>query len=179
MLGGRWSILKRPEINPLKNEERLENWAWLLIARYGVVFRDVLERETLSPCWGELVRVYRRLEARGEIRGGRFIQGVSGEQFALTETFEKLMKVRDERAQGKRKGSYCVLSSADPLNLVGIITPGDKIGSSSKTKILFEEGVVAAIFEGNEVKSERPLSEGHLHALRLIGPFRGVSTSWA
>jgi ATP-dependent Lhr-like helicase len=175
-LGGRWSIIKKRECNSQTSEARIENWAWQLLVRYGVVFRDLLERENLAPSWGELVRVYRRLEARGEIRGGRFIVGVSGEQFALSGTFEKLLKIREERAQGKRQGSYTVISSADPLNLVGIITPGPKISSGSKTRILFEEGVVTAVFEGNEIRSEKTVGEDRLRALRLVGTFRSVNT---
>ena len=76
--------------------ERTENWAWLLLRRYGVMFRDLLGRESLAPTWGELCRVYRRLEMRGEIRGGRFVGGVAGEQFALPEAVEQLRKLRDE-----------------------------------------------------------------------------------
>ncbi len=172
-LGGRWSVLKKAENDFLRREETVEKWAWQLMVRYGVVFRDLLQRESLAPSWGDLVRALRKLEARGEVRGGRFILGVSGEQFALTETFEKLIKIREERAQGKRHGSYAVISSADPLNLIGIVTKGPKIASGAKTRILFEEGSVSAVFEGNEIRAQREISEERLRALRLIGTYRG------
>lgn len=175
-LGGRWSVLKKHELDTTKAEARVEHWAMLLLARYGIVFRDVLERESLAPSWGELVRVYRRMEARGEIRGGRFITGVSGEQYGLSETHDKLMRVREERAQGKRKSSYTVLSSADPLNLVGIVTKGQKIAASPSTRILFEAGEVTGIARGDEIEKLRDLDETRLAALRLSGGFRASAT---
>lgn len=173
---GRWSLLRRHDIPADKSEERIENWAFQLLERYGIVFRDLLERESLAPSWGFLVRAFRRLEARGEVRGGRFISGVSGEQFGLSETHEKLIKVREERAQGKRNSSYSVISSSDPLNLIGIITKGDKIPSSPSTRVLIEAGELVGICRGNEIETMRPIGEEHRRALRLVGNFRNRAT---
>lgn len=142
---GRWSLVDQSqlqqtneEIDDKPNSDDLEFIAWLLLQRYGVIFRKVLERENNLPPWRDLLRVYWRMEARGEIRGGRFINGVSGEQFALPEAINVLRK------SPKKEGQRITISSADPLNLVGIILPGDKIPITPLSKISFENGVVVA-----------------------------------
>src|SRR6185312_7627204 len=114
LTAGRWFVLRKPLQGGAQiqnKEERIEKWAAQLLARYGIVFRDLLERETLATSWAELVRVYRRMEARGEIRGGLFITGVSGEQFGHAGIHHKLLAVRKERALGKRHKNYAVISS--------------------------------------------------------------------
>ena len=108
-----------------------------LLARWGVVFRDLLGREPLAPPWRELLPVYRALEARGEIRGGRFVAGLSGEQYALPAAVESLRAVR--RAPGN--GERVELSGADPLNLVGGILPGAKVPATLATRIAYLDGV--------------------------------------
>ena len=100
----------------------IETQARVLLARYGVVFRRLLERETHASPWRSLTAVYRRLEARGEIRGGRFVTGMSGEQFALPEAVERLREVR----RGGDDGRFTTISAVDPLNLTGILTIGDR-----------------------------------------------------
>ena len=170
--GGRWYGLNKPVVPPENRDEWLEQWASQLLLRYGIVFRNLLERESLAPPWWELVRVYRRWEARGEVRGGRFIAGVAGEQFGLAETHETLLRVRDERARGQRAQSYCVISSADPLNLIGIITKGSKIPSGKGVRILFEAGEMKAVLRGLEVESSQALCQNKLRALRLAGTVR-------
>jgi hypothetical protein len=117
---GRWAIAHRARADTVDRDEAIEHVARTLLARYGVVFWRLLEREApWLPAWRDLLRVYRRLEARGEIRGGRFVAGFSGEQFALPEAVGKLREVRRE----KDSAELVSLSGADPLNLVGIITP--------------------------------------------------------
>jgi ATP-dependent Lhr-like helicase len=96
----------------------------------------VLERENNLPQWRDLLRVYWRMEARGEIRGGRFVNGVSGEQFALPEALNVLRKSRKNKAD-----QSITISSADPLNLVGILLPGDKVPVTPLTHISFINGV--------------------------------------
>src|SRR5439155_6703313 len=98
----------------------IETFARALLRRYGLVFRRLLERESLKATWYDLGRVYRRLEARGEIRGGHFVSGVSGEQFALPEAIGLLRSIRKAPATSR----LIPISAADPLNLVGILTPG-------------------------------------------------------
>ena len=107
----------------LKASKIAEDWAWQLLRRWGVVFRDLLAREDGSPCWFDLLQVLRRLEARGEIRGGRFIAGVAGEQFALADSVQQLRRLRDEGATQE----LIVISAADPLNLVGIVTRQERV----------------------------------------------------
>ena len=94
-----------------------------LLRRYGIVFRRLLAREANVAPWRELTRVYRRLEARGEIRGGRFVSGMSGEQFALADAVERLREIRRTPPDGR----CLVISAADPLNLAGIVTAGDRV----------------------------------------------------
>ena len=109
----------------------------MLLRRYGVVFRDLLDRETNLPRWRELQIAFRRLEDRGEIRGGRFVDGFLGEQFALPEAVESLRAQRKTPTQGER----VVIAAADPLNLVGIIVPGDRIPAISGRTVAFRNGV--------------------------------------
>jgi ATP-dependent Lhr-like helicase len=112
-----------------------------------VIFRDLLERETGAPRWWELLQVYRRLEARGELRGGRFVQGFAGEQFALPEALSAL---RDVRKQPKT-GELTVINCADPLNLSGIITPGERIPSISGQRMIYRDGVPLAFGQRDKV----------------------------
>jgi len=142
---GRWSLL-RPVKNPGTTAEALEAIAWTLLRRYGVVFRRLLERETLLPPWRELLPVLHRLEARGEIRGGRFVDGFSGEQFALTEAVGQLRSMRNR----PRKGTLISVSAADPLNLVGIATPGDRLPAVAGNRVLYRDGIPVAVLEGRE-----------------------------
>ena len=114
--------------------ELIEFKARQLLRRYGVVFHKLLVREAHTPPWRELLRVYRRLEARGEIRGGRFITGFSGEQYALPEAVGQLRAMR----RRKMRGSLVTVNGADPLNLVGIVTPGTRVPSLSGNRILVQ-----------------------------------------
>jgi ATP-dependent Lhr-like helicase len=114
--------------------------AAVLLKRYGVVFRRLLERESMKVSWFELGRVYRRLEARGEIRGGRFVGGVGGEQFALPEAIGLLRSIR----KSGEKGELLAISGADPLNLTGILTPGRRVASIASHRVLLRDGVPVA-----------------------------------
>jgi ATP-dependent Lhr-like helicase len=144
---GRWSKFP-PFVQPLPADERAERWAWLLLNRYGVMFRDLLSRESLAPPWSDLVRVYRRLEMRGEIRGGRFVAGVAGEQFALSEAVEKLRQLRDVPADE----SWQVISAADPLNLVGILTRDARVPATRANRVLFVNGRPIAASESRSIR---------------------------
>ena len=128
---GRWSLL----YNNVKSDttQRIEALCWILLKRYGVVFRDLLARESHLPRWRELLVVFRRLEDRGEIRGGRFISGFLGEQFALPYAVESLRAIRKKEFND----SAMTVSAVDPLNLVGIILPGERVTSiSGKTALI-------------------------------------------
>ncbi|MCB0626703.1 MAG: hypothetical protein KDC43_22995, partial [Saprospiraceae bacterium] len=118
-----------------------EHWAHQLAKRYGVVFRDVLKRETMPVTWRELVGHYRKMEWQGAMRGGRFVSGFPGEQFALPEAVEALRAVRRDPHAGAQE---IRLSPADPLNLVGIILPGERISPLTSRPIVFRHGVPVA-----------------------------------
>ncbi len=146
---GRWSIIttknddnETPSIQGWikTDEESLKHIAHTLLKRYGVVFRKVLERETNLPPWRELLYVYRRMEARGEIRGGRFVNGFGGEQFALPDAIGLLRKQRNN----KEVLPATVISATDPLNLIGIIIAGDRIPALHTNRILFKNGLPIA-----------------------------------
>jgi ATP-dependent helicase Lhr and Lhr-like helicase len=113
------------------------------------VFWRLLEREApWLPPWRDLLRVYRRLEARGEIRGGRFVAGFSGEQFALPDAIGMLREVRHK----SESGIWVSLSGADPLNLAGILTPGPKLAALTGNRLLYRDGLPIALFAGGEVQ---------------------------
>src|SRR5881296_3201193 len=145
---GRWSRVRAAA--PLPEDQIAVAIAWQLLRRYGVVFRRLVARETLLAPWRDILRVYRRLEARGEIRGGRFVGGFSGEQYALAEAVGLLRAVRRENA----KGELVTVSGADPLNLVGIITPGDVVTGLATNRVLYRDGIPVAVKQG-EGKGER------------------------
>lgn len=132
---GRWSLLYSNEIADRSNA--LEAICWMLLRRYGIVFRELLTRETILPKWRELLITLRRLEDRGEIRGGRFVSGFLGEQFALPLAVESLRAKRKQVAGGETT----TLSAADPLNLVGIVVPGDRVPANSGRLVAFRDGV--------------------------------------
>jgi ATP-dependent helicase Lhr and Lhr-like helicase len=141
---GRWTVLEAG-CSPAGRDADVEALARTLLRRYGVVFRRVLTREPAAAPWRELTRVYRRLEARGEVRGGRFVAGMSGEQFALPEAVDRLRDVRRISADGH----FLTISAADPLNLAGIITVGDRVRTAGRTRIVYRDGVPLAVMEGD------------------------------
>jgi ATP-dependent Lhr-like helicase len=126
-----------------------EEWAWQLLRRWGVVFRDLLVCETGAPSWYALLQVLRRLEARGEIRGGRFVSGVAGEQFATAESVQQLRLMRDEIPSS----DYIVISAADPLNLVGVLTPHERIPRIAGSRIVLRAGVPVSSIHGGEIRN--------------------------
>ncbi len=139
---GRWSLVARAE--EVDSRGRLEFWAWLLLRRYGVVFRDLMRREPLAPRWGQLAELYRRLEVRGEIRGGRFVRGVGGEQFALEDAIGLLRRVRSEPADADE----WIISAADPLNLTGVVGDGPRIAANLNGTLAFRGGRLVAWRQG-------------------------------
>ena len=131
----------------LRRDEVVEQWAWQLLRRWGVMFKDLLARESSAPSWWELLQVYRRLEARGEIRGGRFISGVAGEQFSMSESIRQLRLLRD-RSQGSAPDSesqaagreFILVSAADPLNLVGVLDDQPRVPSVASHRLVYLDG---------------------------------------
>jgi ATP-dependent Lhr-like helicase len=113
----------------------------MLLRRYGVVFRDVLERETAIPRWRDLLGLLRRMEARGEVRGGRFVSGFSGEQFALPEALESLREAR----RSEMKPEPVTVAGADPLNLLGIVIPGDRVAAVPGNRATFDASTLTPL----------------------------------
>ena len=139
---GRWSLLEALE----PAADTLEPKAMQLLHRYGVVFPELLARERMAPRWRDLVRVYRRLEARGEIRGGRFVAGFVGEQFALPDAVAMLRETHRSPAS-VGTGGMDVVSACDPLNLVGIVTPGERVPAVPGNRVVFRDGAPLASLE--------------------------------
>ena len=160
---GRWSLWRgqtdSAETDPaLPNDARAlrrevaEQWAWQLLRRWGVVFRDLLAKEAGAPPWWELVQVFRRLEARGEVRGGRFVTGVAGEQFALGDTVRQLRRLRD---QGLSDGDELLtISACDPLNLVGVLSNHSRVPSRPNNTVVLLNGRPVARVESGAVAIE-------------------------
>jgi ATP-dependent Lhr-like helicase len=154
---GRWALLSSSA------QEDVEAVARVLLKRYGVVFRVLLQRESHLPPWRDLVRVYRRLEARGEIRGGRFVAGFGGEQFATADAVGRLRAVR----KAEKIDELVVLSAVDPLNLVGILTPEARVAAIHRNRILLQDGLPIAAVEGGQVRrlADSTLEEPQLRTL--------------
>jgi ATP-dependent helicase Lhr and Lhr-like helicase len=156
---GRWSLL---EIEGTVPENKADLWAHQYIRRYGILCRELLVRETSAPPWRILLSILRRSEARGELRGGRFIAGLYGEQFALPEAVDALRAIRRKAPAGL----YVKIAACDPLNLAGILTPGPRIPAVLGNKIIYRDGVPVAAIDNRQViimpqaeASERPLLE--------------------
>jgi ATP-dependent Lhr-like helicase len=177
---GRWSLLpwaaprlRTPEdgaparrahgLAPGLAGEAAEAFALGLLRRYGVVFRRLLERERLAPPWHVLLRAYRLLEARGDVRGGRFVAAVTGEQYALPEAVAVLRDLRRRPAQGR----VWTLCAADPLNLVGILTPGARVAATAANRVVLRDGFPLAGQEGGELTPLATLDEAALRACRI------------
>lgn len=165
---GRWALIRRGAATPgsRPDPDAVEHIARVLLRRYGVVCWRLLDREaSWLPPWRELLRVYHRLEARGEIRGGRFIAGLSGEQFALPEAIGLMRQVR----QRKHDGALVCVSAADPLNLIGGVLPGDKIPRVTGSRVLYRDGLPLGALSGGEIEWFLPLSaEDEAPARKLL-----------
>jgi ATP-dependent Lhr-like helicase len=170
---GRWSPVRIEP--PLDREAAVETQARALLARYGVVFRRLLAREVNAATWRALTAVYRRLEARGEIRGGRFVSGMSGEQFAQPAAIESLRELR--RTEGH--GQLIAIGAVDPLNLTGILTSGARIRSLMSSRLLYRDGVAIASLEGGYMRPLVEIEDGTAGGLAsvLVGRPRPAVTS--
>jgi ATP-dependent Lhr-like helicase len=178
---GRWSTTQTAagtspdDKGPFSEQARLAVVCEALLRRYGVVFRALLERESLIPPWRLLLRYFRRMEDRGEVHGGRFVDGFSGEQFALPEAVGLLRRQGSEAEQRRVN----VISAADPLNLGGIITAGVKTAARPGNRILLLDGVPAARIQGDELELLKPDALGSAEAERYLRVVRGLKTSGA
>ncbi|WP_199741850.1 DEAD/DEAH box helicase [Corallococcus sp. CA047B] len=156
---GRWSLLAPAE--PKTQDEVMESLARLFLQRYGIVWRDLVMRESLAPTWRELLFVYRRMEARGELRGGRFVSGFVGEQFALPEAVDTARAVRRTAPSGVR----IQLSGVDPLNLTGVVTPGPRVAAMPNNVVTYVDGIPQGVdavedaSENEDTEVEGPLAQ--------------------
>jgi ATP-dependent Lhr-like helicase len=154
---GRWSLLRPIEgvADPATDPEQVEQVAWRLLQRYGVVFRRILTREApWLPPWHALLRVLRRLETQGHVRGGRFVAGVTGEQYALPDAIPAMRGLRQKPGDG----ALVSLCAADPLNLLGIVTPGERLAALPANRLLLRDGVPIAVQAAGEIRFLAPLS---------------------
>lgn len=171
---GRWSLLEnnRPEPVEEKNtrhwnvldEEQLERLIGIYLQRWGVLFRGLLDRELFAPPWRVLLAALRKMELRGTVRGGRFVAGVGGEQFAFPETVDTLRKFgKKQEAAAPR---YHSLSAVDPLNLLNLILPNRKLSRLSKNRVLYENGIPIAVMESNQLRFLREVEAADEWKLR-------------
>ena len=171
--------LSQPCASNVSHEQKTDfvtEWAWQLLRRWGVIFRDLLKRESGAPSWFELLQVYRKLEARGEIRGGRFIKGVAGEQFALSESVRKLRELREDetgndnnrfrplnnsdvKSRSESDSEWVLISGADPLNLVGIVTDHVRVPATASNRILLRRGIPIAALQGGDIRWLREVEQ--------------------
>ena len=135
-------MLSSPSSSP---DETLDGWARQLLARYGIVFRDLLAREHAAPPWYRILPALRAMEARGEVRGGRFVANVGGEQYALPEAVERLRQLRDQPHHPPVR-----LSAVDPLNLSGLLIPGPRVRAHLGNVVIVAGGVCVAMRQGGK-----------------------------
>ena len=139
LAGGRWSLLRAADPEDFEPDELAEAVASQLLRRYGVVFRELAIREQLALPWREVLWALRRLEARGVVRGGRFVTGPLGEQFGLPEALASLRRIADTPADG----TTLRISAADPLNLTGVVLGGPRIPALRGRQIVLVDGVAS------------------------------------
>ncbi|NKB34556.1 MAG: DEAD/DEAH box helicase [Pseudomonadales bacterium] len=172
---GRWSLLdtfqqeitedvakKKPSYKwEVLDEEQIERLISIYLQRWGVLVRSLLERESFAPPWRVLLMHLRKLELRGVLRGGRFVAGVGGEQFAFPETVDALRKFKKDKKNNQNQATkpfYC-LTASDPLNLLNLTLPNRRLSRLLKNRVLYQGGIPIAILESGEV-----------HYLREIDP---------
>ncbi|MEZ6056467.1 MAG: DEAD/DEAH box helicase [Planctomycetaceae bacterium] len=141
------SSAAKPDTATSDDRERTEQWGWQLLRRWGVVCKDLVRREPGAPAWWKLVQVYRRLEAQGQIRGGRFVSGLAGEQFAVGDTVHQLRQLRNQQHAARE---LVLLSAADPLNLVGVINDAPRVPGTAANRIVLWNGNHVASWQGGE-----------------------------
>jgi len=167
---GRWALIDRPQSAAdetaswawsLLDEDQLERLVMIYLQRWGVVFRKLLDKETFAPPWRVLLRTLRTLELRGTIRGGRFVAGVSGEQFAFPATVDALRKRQKQSNDNDLAPVYHVVAATDPVNLLDLVLPATRLARLAKNRVLFQDAVPVAI-----------LASGQVHFLREVEPER-------
>ncbi|MEX0618231.1 MAG: DEAD/DEAH box helicase [Pseudohongiellaceae bacterium] len=175
---GRWSLLQNEERAEVADgvrqcgltQEQMERLVIVYLQRWGVIFRRLLEREMAAPAWRLLLPTLKRMELRGDVRGGRFIAGVGGEQFAFAQTVEALRRLAKvpEIAQLETEPEYVGLAASDPLNLLGLIAPESRLSRLARNRILFREGIPIAVLESGQVKFLREIDADQQWQIRQL-----------
>ncbi|MDP1756984.1 MAG: hypothetical protein Q8L38_06025, partial [Pseudohongiella sp.] len=182
---GRWSLLYKPEPADL-DEQALETLVSVYLQRWGVISRQIVARESVAPAWRDLLPVLRRQELRGNLRGGRFIEGLGGEQFTLPENVaplrEAAKKLSERKAFLARAGSseiektlsdfneasYCSLSAVDPVNNLPLFLPDVKLAKTARNRLLYKDGVPIAVLDNEQVKFLREVPDECQWALEQL-----------
>jgi ATP-dependent Lhr-like helicase len=154
-----------------RREAEIESACRVLLRRYGVVFRDLLAREGTMPRWRELLGIFRRMEARGEVRGGRFLSGFGGEQFALPEAVESLREMR----RRSDDGIEMEVAAADAMNLVGIVVPGERVTAVPGRFVRYRNGAAVGADGAVDVVDAGAEAVGALHEGLSPGLFSAAS----
>jgi ATP-dependent Lhr-like helicase len=163
---GRWCLLRTPDAEPLtagQQDESVASTCRMLLRRYGVLFRELMAREQVGPRWRDLLAMLRRMEARGEVRGGRFVSGVSGEQYALPEAMTGLREFKKR----VRPGETMEVPAADPVNLAGVLWPGERVSAMPGRVVVYKDGMVATHLQVGlpvpvELLGDKPAIQGSL-----------------
>ncbi len=174
---GRWSLLEtvaKPQQETKRSlhwdvldDEQMERLVCIYMQRWGVMFRSLLEKELHAPPWRVLLATLRKMELRGAIRGGRFVAGVGGEQFSFPETVDALRKFKKQKADATGS-SYHSISACDPLNLINLILPGQKLSKLSKNRVLYEDGVPIAVLDSGKVRFIKELDDDRHWSLQQV-----------
>ncbi len=158
---GRWSLFPGL-VEPAVAEKHIEHWCRQLLKRYGVLFRDAIARETAAPSWQALVGTLRRMELRGEVRGGRFVTKVSGEQYALPEVVERLREARNTLD----RQPWVVVSAADPVNLFGIVTDEVRVPATHRNALVVQGGRLVATRIAGVAEFHQPVDQATAWTMR-------------
>ena len=169
---GRWSLMREQSpssdsANTLDSEQ-LERLIMIYLERWGVLFKRVLERESSAPPWRVLLQKLRSMELQGSIRGGRFIAGIAGEQFALPESVSTLRQFARNQDASERATEYVSVAAADPVNLLGIVLPETRLAKLAKNRVLYKDGLPLAVLEKNEVRFLREVQEQEQWQLQQV-----------
>ncbi|MCP5357900.1 MAG: DEAD/DEAH box helicase [Pseudomonadales bacterium] len=169
---GRWSLMQElhgePGAEVALDDEQLDRLIMIYLERWGVLFRRVLERESAAPPWRVLLHRLRLMELQGVLRGGRFIAGVGGEQFALPETVTRLRQFGKNQDAAERSSEYVSIAAADPVNLLGILLPETRLPRLAKNRVLYKDGLPLAVLEKNEVRFLRKVDEKEQWQLQQV-----------
>jgi ATP-dependent Lhr-like helicase len=168
---GRWSLLRRPAPSTFSDED-MESLIDVYLLRWGVLSRQILQRETAAPAWRDLLPVLRRQELRGQLRGGRFIEGLGGEQFTWPDNVaplrEQARTLRERNANDWQSAEYVSLAATDPVNHLPLFLPDIKLARNSRNRVLFKSGIPVAVLDGNNVRFLREVPAEHQWALEQL-----------